>query len=154
MANVFLLLWALVSIGATLAGRTEQGALPGSEGIANTFLRMTAPLQSIETLDMDYVVLAGSILLAAAYAVTWLYSLFSGSVRNAPRYATMRENFRQLSREIEKVRLDALQEHELRVKAFVDRVHSVMSAELADWVRLQDLDRGNDPDGEVASIRA
>jgi hypothetical protein len=144
VANALLLCWVVLSVSACMAGRTEQGGLSGPELVMNTLLRMAAPLQQIEILDIDFQILAATVLLAAAYAVVWLYVLLSGSVRNAARYATMRTNFEELNAEIGAVRAKALANDEAAVKAFVERVHSIMSLELADWVRLAALDHGRD----------
>jgi hypothetical protein len=140
-----LLIWVLVSFGVTFSGLSEQGALGGPRSASASILQLTRYLQALEIYDIDYVLLGGSIILALLYGATFLSVTLSGSVRNAPRYKTMRENFRQIGSELATVEHAACQQDgAAAVRAFVARVHSIMSGELADWVRLGDLDCGKE----------
>jgi hypothetical protein len=141
---LLLLVWVLLCIGANLSGLAEQGALPVPAPVSGLVAIATSWLQRIEIYDFDVAALALSVGLALIYAAVLLNSFLSSSVRNAARYKIMRENFRQLNDELGAVRAAAVQQDEAAVQAFVARVHSVMSLELADWVRLGDLDHGKD----------
>jgi hypothetical protein len=151
---IALLIWVLVSVGASLSGLTEQGALGGPQLLSFRVLEITKYMQNLEIYDIDYLLLGGSVLIALLYGAVFLSITLSASLRNAPRYRIMRDNFRQLTTELDAVREAASDQNEAAVRAFVGRVHSVMSGELADWVRLGDLDCGKENLSQSTAQRA
>ncbi|MEW5962427.1 MAG: hypothetical protein AB1749_02590 [Pseudomonadota bacterium] len=149
-----LLVWGLLCIGANLSGLAEQGALNLPGGVDRAALLVSGLLQRIETYNADHYTLAIAIVLGAAYGAALLHVSSNASVRNAARYAIMRDNLVQLMREIGAVRAAAATGDEAAVRGFIARVHSVMSQENADWVRLADLDQQRDSSGVLAAALA
>lgn len=83
-----------------------------------------------------------SVGLALIAAGAKLHAMLNASVRNAPRYANMRAKFSALAADIETVRAAAVRGDETAVRAYMARVHSIMSIELNDWVNIAELEAG------------
>ena len=139
----------LVAILAALLGLSyvvgldEQGAsgwMPLSVGAA------LSRIAEIERLGVDQMAIV-SLLVIALFAASFHYrSLRDNSLRNGARFATMIENFAALGgKHLDDARRAAVRGDEAAVRHYVERVHSLMSIELNDWVRLADLDQGREP---------
>lgn len=148
----FLLGWAVLCLAATWSGSAEQGAISGPTWWSSTAARASGFLQNIEVLNTDYAALVIGLLMALFYGVALMYLMLNSSVRNAARYRITCSNFSKLHDELASARDAARADDAPAVDAFVARVHSIMSLELADWVKLQDLEQGRccDPSTEPA----
>ena len=126
-----------------LVGLDEQGAsgwMPLSVGAA------LSCIAAIEHLGVDQVLIVLLLLGALVAASLGYRSLRDNSLRNDARFANMIENFAALGgKHLDDARRAAVRGDEAAVRHYVERVHSLMSIELNDWVRLADLDQGREP---------
>ncbi len=142
----------VVLLFSATAGYDEQG-MPGA------WLRL--PLDALSRLpfseawNWDYWLLLFGFVTAAVLAYYVVLNSANAAKRNAPRFATMGENFGDLlgtfnngewvvAKRLSDARNGAAAGQEAALRDYVDRVHSVMSLEINDWVRLADLDLGRD----------
>jgi hypothetical protein len=151
IALAMLLVWGLLCIGANLSGLTEQGPLTTLAALDHPVLWVSGVLQRIETYNADHQMLLLAIAIGALYGLVLLHVSSNASIRNAARYAVLRDNLALLRGEIGAVRKAAAADDEAAVRGYVARVHSVMSQENADWVRLADLDQQRDLSGLSAA---
>lgn len=129
-----------------IASRDEQGA---SAFVPLFVSGLLSKVAFVETWGLDYVLL----LVVALTGALWFYFFFNArlenSVRQAARFATMERNFKDILGEepggrLYQARMAAAKGNERAVREYMVRVHSMMSLELNDWVRLSELDQGND----------
>lgn len=135
----------LVLIGIEiLTAWGEQGPLPSV--LPLWFFRALAKLQAFSMSYADITWLLVGLGATAAYGATFLFTLLNNNLRNAARYEHARDNFDYLrSNDLEAARKSAAGGDAAGVSAYVSKVHSAMSAEQCDWVRLMDLDLGKGP---------
>jgi hypothetical protein len=137
--------WSMLVLGAMLSGGTEQGALSGAWWPSGVWLGLASHLQGIETSTSDFTAFGIALLLALIAGGLRLHSTLNASIRNAPRYAQMQENFKTFKDDVNSVRAEAVRggpEGEASVRRFMARVHSAMSVELNDWVNIAELEAG------------
>ncbi len=103
---------------------------------------------------MDKVVHGAALLVGLVYGSVFIRTLISNDARNAARYAQALENFRYLAdKPLAEVRgvlqaaaaaptPDTVDQAERAVAGYIERVHSIMAAEHAEWINLRDLDQG------------
>jgi hypothetical protein len=146
LVAAFLLL-AMALASSAVAGYDEQGA--PSEAIYGVLLEASGLLRRAEEMRLDYGLVLLGVLAATAVLYTFAHASLSAAKRNAPRYKTMLENFDDLLKDGAGDRLTFAREAAARgdapaVRDYVERVHSIMTLECNDWVRLADLDQGRD----------
>jgi len=134
---------AMVLLGAW----ADNSALPSF--VPDWIEQALARLLQLEQYRLDQIGLVAAIALAIVYAILHLRSLLDANLRNSKRYRQALDNLNYLSQseagersELDEARIKAVEDNESAVRRFVGRVHSVMAAEHAEWVRLRDLDRG------------
>lgn len=140
-----LLFWSLLFLGVNLSGAGEQALSPIGAGLDGATARAMAQLNAIETSELDFLVLPASMLLGCFFVALLLKQSIRGSRRNAVRHQRARDNFAALAGMIGPAREAAARGAPGAadtVRLYMDKVHSAMSAELADWVRLAALDIG------------
>jgi hypothetical protein len=140
-----LVAWCIADLGTAWSGTSEQGAAGWPRAGASSWTWASGHLQSIETSMSDVFMLGTSVVLALIAAGAKLHVMLNASIRNAPRYAGMRENFSIVKTELDTVRAAAANGDEAAVRAYMARVHSIMSNELGDWVKFAELDGGQQP---------
>ncbi len=98
-----------------------------------------------EAWNWDYWLLLFGFVTAAVLAYYVVLNSANAAKRNAPRFKIMAENFDDLlGGRLQAARREVALGQEAALRDYVDRVHSVMSLEINDWVRLADLDLGRD----------
>ena len=106
----------------------------------------------IEVWDVDYLLFSMLGLVVFAVFFSSYQTRLSHTKRNAARFDNMLQNFDDLLTErLEKARLASAQGNEKEVWKYLTGVHSIMSVELNDWVRLASLDIGTDTKDYAAS---
>ena len=132
-------IWVLFLVAELLSSLGEQGPLPAALPVLA--YRASAGLQHFSSYYGDIGWLLAGVLMALIYGLAFLVTTLLSSVRNAARFAHARDNMVYLRASgLEKARQSAAAGDEIAVRDFVHRVHSSMSAELNDWVRLQELE--------------
>lgn len=140
--------WLLFLFGEVLSAWGEQGPLPAFVPVWIYHVMSTLQGVSMEYADTKWLLYGTGA--AIIYGASFLYTTLQNSQRNAARYTHARENFEYLSKQdLESARKSAAAGDEVGVNAFVNKVHSAMSAELSDWVRLMDLDQGKGPEQQA-----
>ncbi|MGO9459033.1 MAG: hypothetical protein ACLP1W_02715 [Rhodomicrobium sp.] len=144
--GVFVLL-GLVLASSAIGGLDEQG-MP-SALLRGPLLYAAPQLRFAEKWGLDYWLLLLGLLAVTAMAFYFALGALNEAKRNAPRYRNMLNNFDELLKEGPEDRLTfarqaAAEGKEGAVRDYADRVHSVMTLEINDWVRLADLDQGRD----------
>jgi hypothetical protein len=110
-----------------------------------------AQLLEIEQHRIDQIGLITGIGIAILYGALHLRSMLDSNLRNSARYERALENLDYLAgNDLARVRQAAADGNDVAVCRFVDRVHSVMATEHAEWVRLRDLDAGREREGSNA----
>lgn len=140
-----LVLWSVLYLGLNVSGHGEQALAPVGEQLAGVSAAVMASLTAVEAAEIDYLILPASVLMGCAFAALLLKQSIRGSRRNAVRHSHARDNFTELAGRIGPAREAAARgtpDAADAVRRYMDTVHSVMSAELADWVRLAALDIG------------
>jgi uncharacterized membrane protein len=133
--------WLALMLLAFAAVAGEQGMPPA--WLPDGVIGFAADLHLIERFNLDIIGLLLAIALAALYGAAYLRSLLFTHQRNASRFERAFENMSYLmEKPLEDARAAARSGDEAGVRAFVARVHSVMSTEYADWIRLRKLDEG------------
>lgn len=136
-------IWLLALAAEVLSASAEQAPLPGF--VPDFVFDVLARMQWLGTTYADIYWLLFGVLTTAIYGVLFLLTTLNSSLRNAARFAHAKENFAYLRRTgLASARQAAARGDEAGVLRYVHRVHSVMSSELSDWVRLMDLDRGKE----------
>jgi hypothetical protein len=121
-------------------GVCEQG---GDGGPLSQFVCHISAMPFIETIGGDVYILMLVLMLLAAGGFFAYETGLANSVRNRPRFDQMRANFQELLGEhLSIARGAALAGDEVAVRAYVDNVHSIMTVEHAEWVKLGKLDVG------------
>lgn len=162
---VLLTLWVLGSLLLNFAGTTEQGPVTWSlfRWLVPYWHDASAVLLNYESAGIDRKLFAGGVFLGLMAAAMTFYVTIDGSVRNAARYEQQRQNFEKLNADLDQVRKiagganlneDTKKKANAEVEKFMDRVHSIMALELADWVRLHDLEQGREEESRLASTSA
>lgn len=136
-----LAVWGLLIIGAVAAGKSEQGAVTLPLLGSRFGLQASGLVQSVERFGIDVSAIAAATLLALVYVGVLYVGHLGKSARNSTRFDIMGENLDELFKDLDKVRRAAAQGDTAAVRSFVERVHSVLSVENADWIRLQALDK-------------
>lgn len=139
---VAFVVWCLILCAASLGSTDEQGPLSIASYIG--VAPIMSALQQVEQWDLDRWLLLAGLALAMASLGLLYQTLLNSSVRNAARFEIMAQKFREIDQKLPSIRAAAAVGDEKAVSAFVDRIHATMSLELADWVRLADLDLGNE----------
>jgi hypothetical protein len=138
-AAAALFLFMLVSSVSTL---DEQGARSFMPVWLAAALSRLSP---IEGFGLDIVLIFAIILAGAMWHYRSVNARLENSLRQAARFHIMQQNFADiLGDRLQQTRLAAAAGNERAVREYMARVHSMMSLELNDWVRLADLDRGNE----------
>jgi hypothetical protein len=145
-----LLVWCFAEIGTAWSGTSEQGAAgwPSAQAlqwVTSPWAWTSGKLQTLETNMSDIFMLGLSVVLALIAAGAKLHAILNASVRNASRYDTARENFKHIEATLDGVRKAAAmggEDGEKAVRAYVARVHSIMSNELSEWVNIAELEAG------------
>lgn len=133
--------WLALMVLAYAAVAGEQGMPPA--WLPDAVIGAAAELHVIERFGLDIIGLLLGIALAALYGAVYLRSLLFTHQRNASRFERAHENMSYLmEKPLKDARAAALKGDEAGVLAYVARVHSVMSTEYADWIRLRKLDEG------------
>ena len=149
---VLVLGWLVAVLAGAASAWGDQGALP--EFVPEFAARTLSYLQWVEIGQVDTIGLMLGVATAVLYATLFVLTLLNTNLRNAARYAHARANFDYLRETaLPAARSAAARGDEGTVRRFVDRVHSVMSTELADWVRLRELDTGKEQ-GAIGAIRS
>ncbi len=138
--------WAIVLFLSFLSALLEQGAFP--DIVPNWIVNSLSSLQSIETWNLDALGLLIAVAVSIFYGLLMIATRLDDNIRNAARYTIVRENFEHLlGRPLNEARVAACpgnhQAHDA-VRHYIAEVHSIMSNELADWVRLRDLELGRE----------
>jgi hypothetical protein len=140
---VLVLGWILAVMAGAASAWSDQGALP--DVVPGFAAQVLSYLQLVEIGQVDTIGLMLGVATAVIYAMLFLLSLLNSNLRNAARYSNAKANLAYLRETgLPAARDAAARGDESTVRRFVDRVHSVMSTELADWVRLRDLDSGKE----------
>ncbi len=127
----------LYSVGI---GVCEQG---GDGSLLSQFICHISSLPFIETIGGDVYLLILVLMLFAAGGFFAYETSLANSIRNRPRFDQMQSNFEELlGEQLSIARGAALAGDERAVRAYVDNVHSIMTAEHAEWVKLGKLDVG------------
>lgn len=137
-----LIVWCFADLSTAWSGTSEQGASGWPRAGTQHWMWASGQLQRVETTMSDFWMLGISVGLALIAAGAKLHAMLNASVRNAPRYANMRAKFSALAADIETVRAAAVRGDETAVRAYMARVHSIMSIELNDWVNIAELEAG------------
>lgn len=144
----FAFAWGAILLAAMVGSMDEQGPVApfGWHGLAGTMSLASNAEQW--SLDRYFLIATFGI----GVSGMWLLHRrkLNEAVRNAARFDVMRNRFREIDAKIPLLRQAAARGDEAAVRAFVDRVHSTMSLELADWVRLASLDVGKDEETSFA----
>lgn len=138
-----------------LAALDEQGAPRYFPSLLAPLLARVSPwFSQFETIGVDYWLVVALLVTMAAAAYFYYQQTLGASLRNAGRYRNVLENFDALLEvapdkdgrpsKLMSARLAAVRGDAVGVEAYMQRVHSIMSIENNDWVRLADLDRGID----------
>lgn len=132
----------VVLLLSATAGYDEQG-MPGA------WLRLPLDVLSrlpfSEAWNWDYWLLLFGFVTAAVLVYYVVLNSANAAKRNAPRFKIMAENFNDLlGGRLRAARREVAAGKEAALRDYADRVHSVMSLEINDWVRLADLDLGRD----------
>lgn len=136
------LVWIIIVFLGTASAWAEQGMVPT---YLQFFVHTFSGLQAVEIYHLDSWALMLGILMTSAYGFLFLRTIMDRNLRNLARHATARANFSFLRKtELQAAREAAARGDESQALRFVDHVHSIMSAEVADWVRLQELELGRD----------
>lgn len=97
----------------------------------------------IETIGGDVYLLMLVLMLFVAGGYFAYETRLANSIRNRPRFGQMQSNFAELlGEQLNIARGAALAGDARAVRAYVDNVHSIMTAEHAEWVKLGKLDVG------------
>lgn len=133
--------WVILMGLVYTAAAGEQG--PPPTWLPDAVLGAAAELHVIERFGLDIIGLLLGIALAALYGAAYLRSLLFTHQRNASRFERALENMEYLmGAPLAEARVAAVKGDEVAVRAFVAQVHSVMSTEYADWIRLRKIDEG------------
>lgn len=137
-----LALWVGVLLIGWVGSLDEQGPLPliGSESRSAAWLMSKLQLSERYEIDQKFLILG--LLMVLVWIFVDYLAYLSASARNAARFKVMEQNFSEIEQLMPAARLAAARGETATVLQFVDRVHSTMSIELAEWVRLADLDQG------------
>ncbi len=140
---IAVILWFAALFIEVLSAWGEQAPLPGF--IPSFVYHAMAYLQYIATdyTDIKFLILGAG--LTILYGLLFLLTTLNSNLRNAARFAHARENLKYLRNTgLEEARRAAAKGEEAKVMNYANRIHSAMSAELNDWVRLMDLDQGRE----------
>ena len=140
-----LIVWCLADLSTAWSGTSEQGAAGWPRAGTQHWMWASGQLQHVETTMSDFWMLGLSVGLALIAAGAKLHATLNASVRNAARYKNMRDKFKMLTDDIDTVRAAAVRGDETAVRAYMKRVHSIMSIELNDWVQIAELEAGRQP---------
>lgn len=146
-----LLFWSCLWLAVSIAGRAEQAVAPFGWAADATLAGTAMLLNSFEAMELDHLVLPLSLLIGIAYASVLIRQYLNASLRNAFQYEHAAANLSRIAVQIDDVRRRAARGDREAVRAFVQRVHAVMSQEHADWVRLAQLDLGQGAAGSQAA---
>ena len=141
--TIAVILWFAALVVEILSAWGEQAPLP--DQIPGFVYHAMAYLQHIATdyTDIKFLLLGTGITIL--YGAIFLLTTLNSNLRNAARFAHARENLEYLRNSgLEEARKAAAKGEEAKVVNYANRVHSAMSAELNDWVRLMDLDQGRE----------
>ena len=137
-----LVVWCVADLSTAWSGTSEQGAAGWPRAGTQHWMWASGQLQRVETSMSDFWMLGISVGLALIAAGAKLHATLNASVRNAARYGNMRDKFSTLTADIDTVRAAAVRGDETAVRAYMKRVHSIMSIELNDWVNIAELEAG------------
>src|SRR5262245_44932830 len=134
-------MWFVLFIAELISAAAEQGA---TWGYMTGYLQVvTSPLQVIMTRYADTVVLIIAMAMSVILGFSYLQTLLDANLRNAARYKLAEDNLAYLRKgELAGARTAADAGDTAGVNAFIDRVHSVMSTEFAEWITLETRDAG------------
>ena len=135
---VLMVILLLVMILAGIASVDEQGP-------ASDIYRHFSIMRFLEGFKLDQVLYLSLALVAFGGFYFVLEAKLLNSKRNSARYDNMLENFEEvLGSRLTEARQQALQGNTEAVLEYISDVHTIMSLESNDWVRLADLDLGRD----------
>lgn len=145
--GIVLIAFGASLLAAWLSSLDEQGYMHP----AQLFVTLRAHAAMVEAAHADlWVLIVLGVTIMAACALVYQATI-GNDLQNAKRYTKMSENFRYITTEaLETARQAAAKGNEAGVQAYVDRVHSMMSLELNDWVDLQSLDSTPAPSSSPA----
>lgn len=130
---------ATILIACSVAAGDEQGV----GLLSNRLSWLTSSLAKLEIDQADYWSLLSLVLALLLFGFFGYRAKLGNPIRDAARYETMRSNFETLlGQRLADARKAASAGDEEGVWGYVDSVHSIMSLELNDWVRLDKLDIG------------
>jgi len=134
-------MWFTLFIAELVSAAAEQG--PIWEYMTGHLQVVTSPLQVIMTSYADTIVLIMAMAMSVVLGFSYLQTLLDANLRNAARYKLAEDNLEYLRNgELAGARIAADNGDIAGVNAFIDRVHSVMSTEFAEWITLETLDAG------------
>lgn len=135
--------WLVLVMLAWLAAYLDQGPLPIA--LPDIVIKVLSLAEHVETITLDSTGLILVFVVSLIYGVMMIVTRLDGNLRNAARYAVVRENLAYLLDEPFRRACAAAHEGDKeRVLHFVWEVHAIMANENADWVRLRELDRGRE----------
>lgn len=136
-----IVLWLILLVSELASAASEQGPLPSF--VPALVYQASAQLQKVGSQYIDIYGLLLGVLLLIIYGAAFIVTTLSSNLRNAARFAHARDNMAYLRRVgLEEARQAAVRGEEAKVVNYVSRVHSVMTAESSEWVRLMELDAG------------
>lgn len=140
--------WVFALAFEVMAAWGEQGPLPAS--VPTFAYSVMGLMQKLTMQYTDIKWLWVGLGTACIYGLVFLFTTLNSRLRNAARFRRAAENFAHLRENpengLDKARAAAAAEPAdvAGVLRYVARVHSAMSSELSDWVRLSKLDAGQE----------
>lgn len=125
----------------SIAGWGEQEYSPALSRLG----AFVPALGYLEQLQTDYILFFALALAGVAAAYFIVTSQYVNPLQNMARCKNMEANYKQIVNErLDDARAAAMRGDQEMVQHYIDRVHSMMSIETNDWVRLKKLDDGLD----------
>lgn len=144
---VFVLLWTVFAVLATISPWAEQGPVPAVLQGPLGYL-----LAYVELSQLDVIALAAGLIAGIVTLISFAMSTLENSLRNAARYQLSAHRLARLADRLADVRAAAAKGDATTVRGFVDELQSILAAEHKDWIELQTYQPARRPEPSRGNV--